>query len=251
MALLSRKLLIPLLGLVLAVYFYSGGDEFKPELLKGKRTIVTGASTGIGEQMAYHLAQMGSHVLITARTEEKLKKVVAKCLELGAPSAHYIAGSMDDMVFAESVVKKAENLLGGLDMLILNHIGNYYINFFNGDIKYVRKLMEINFLSYVTMTVAALPMLKDTNGSIVVVSSIAESALKVVGDLVRYPASPKEECALEIIKGGVLRQWEMYYKYEHTRIPLLFRDWAPQLLSSFMRSGLNVENLKGSNHSLY
>ncbi|XP_030077493.1 corticosteroid 11-beta-dehydrogenase isozyme 1 [Microcaecilia unicolor] len=293
MALLSRKLLIPLLGLVLAVYFYSGGDEFKPELLKGKRTIVTGASTGIGEQMAYHLAKMGSHVLITARTEEKLKKVVAKCLELGAPSAHYIAGSMDDMVFAESVVKKAENLFGGLDMLILNHIGDFYFNFFNGDIKYVRKLMEINFLSYVTMTVAALPMLKDTNGSIVVVSSVSgkigvpfvvpysatkfaldgffsslrqefilksvnvsitlciisyintESALKAIGHVVRNPPSPKEECALEIIKGGVLRQWEMYYKYEHIRIPLLFRDWAPQLLYSFMTSGLIVENVRG------
>lgn len=44
-------------------------------MLKGKRVIITGASSGIGEQMAYHLARMGSNILITARTEEKLKKV--------------------------------------------------------------------------------------------------------------------------------------------------------------------------------
>lgn len=47
-------------------------------MLKGKRVIVTGASTGIGEQMAYHLARMGSHIFITARTEAKLQKVNGK-----------------------------------------------------------------------------------------------------------------------------------------------------------------------------
>lgn len=47
-------------------------------MLKGKRVIVTGASTGIGEQMAYHLARMGAHILITARTEAKLQKVTGK-----------------------------------------------------------------------------------------------------------------------------------------------------------------------------
>jgi len=47
-------------------------------MLKGKRVLVTGASTGIGEQMAYHLARMGSHILITARTEAKLQKVNGK-----------------------------------------------------------------------------------------------------------------------------------------------------------------------------
>uniref|UniRef100_A0A8B9BUS0 SDR family NAD(P)-dependent oxidoreductase n=1 Tax=Anser brachyrhynchus TaxID=132585 RepID=A0A8B9BUS0_9AVES len=45
------------------------------EMLRGKRVIVTGASSGIGEQMAYHLARMGAHVLLTARTEAKLQKV--------------------------------------------------------------------------------------------------------------------------------------------------------------------------------
>lgn len=44
-------------------------------MLRGKRVIVTGASTGIGEQIAYHLARMGSHILITARTEARLQNV--------------------------------------------------------------------------------------------------------------------------------------------------------------------------------
>lgn len=64
-------------------------------------------------------------------------------------------------------------LAGGLDMLILNHVGTSYFGYFNGDVGHVRKLLEINFLSYVAMTTSALPMLKESEGSIVVVSSMA------------------------------------------------------------------------------
>uniref|UniRef100_A0A8U7NQ03 11-beta-hydroxysteroid dehydrogenase 1 n=1 Tax=Corvus moneduloides TaxID=1196302 RepID=A0A8U7NQ03_CORMO len=168
-----QKILIPFLGLVLAFWFYSARDTFKPEMLRGKRVIVTGASTGIGEQIAYHLARMGSHILITARTEAKLQNVVRRCLELGAASARFVSGTMEDTAFAQHVVREAQTSLGGLDMLILNHVGASYFGFFDGDVEHVRKLLEINFLSYVAMTTSALPMLKESEGSIVVVSSMA------------------------------------------------------------------------------
>ncbi|NP_001079807.1 hydroxysteroid (11-beta) dehydrogenase 1 L homeolog [Xenopus laevis] len=286
------KVLVAFAGIFLAVYFYSAGDVFEPAMLKGKRVIVTGASSGIGEQMAYHLAKMGSHILITARTEEKLKKVVAQCTQLGAASAHYIAGSMDNLTFAKQVVHKAENLFGALDMLILNHIGHTYFGYFDGNVDHVRGLLEINVLSYATMTVAALPMLKKSNGNIVVVSSIAgkiglplsvpysttkfaldgffsslrmefiqqntnvsitlcvisyidtDSAVKTVSGVIQQPAAPKEECALEIIKGGSLRKREVYYQYHATKIPLLLRDWAPELLQSLLLKNYNMDNFQ-------
>ncbi|XP_061488031.1 11-beta-hydroxysteroid dehydrogenase 1 [Rhineura floridana] len=288
---LLQKILVPFAGLILAFCFYSGKEDFKPGMLKGKHVIVTGASAGIGEQMAYHLARMGSHILITARTEGKLQKVVARCLELGAASASYINGNMEDMTFAQSVVKKAEDLWGSLDMLILNHVGVSYFNYFNRDVGHVQKLLDINFLSYVTMTVTALPMLKNSGGSIIVVSSLAgkvgfpfvvpysatkfaldgffsslrqefvmqntnisitlcilglidtENAMKAVSGVLKSSAAPKEECALEIIKGGALRQREVYYEYFSTKIPLLIRDWAPNLLDYIIRREYNVENL--------
>ncbi|NXE06606.1 DHI1 dehydrogenase, partial [Lophotis ruficrista] len=173
---LLLKIFIPLLGLALALYFYSAPENFNEEMLRGKRVIVTGASSGIGEQMAYHLARMEAHLLLTARTEAKLQKVVERCLELGAASARYVSGSMEDTTFPMVVVKEAEITWGGLDMLILNHIGFSHFNYFNGDVEHVRKLLETNFLSYVAMTVSALPMLKESEGSIVVVSSLAGKA---------------------------------------------------------------------------
>jgi len=48
--------------------------------------MVTGASSGIGEQMAYHLARMEAHLLLTARTEAKLQKVNGKQSVPGRPN---------------------------------------------------------------------------------------------------------------------------------------------------------------------
>lgn len=75
-----------------------------PEMLQGKRVIVTGASTGIGEQMAYHLARMGSHILITARTEAKLQKVNVKCLYMHVlHQAHSCRGTCTGSLLVVSV----------------------------------------------------------------------------------------------------------------------------------------------------
>jgi len=45
---------------------------------KGLKVVVTGASTGIGEQIAYKFASLGANILVTARTVAKLQKVVRK-----------------------------------------------------------------------------------------------------------------------------------------------------------------------------
>ncbi|NXI91009.1 DHI1 dehydrogenase, partial [Psophia crepitans] len=289
---LLLKVFTPLLGLALAFYFYSGPENFKEEMLRGKRVIVTGASSGIGEQMAYHLARMEAHLLLTARTEAKLQKVVERCLKLGAASARYVSGSMEDTTFPEVVVKEAENTWGGLDMLILNHIGHSHFNYFNGDVEHVRKLLETNFLSYVAMTVSALPMLKENEGSIVVISSLAgkvaspfvapysatkfaldgffsslrhefivdkvnvsitlcilgyintENAVRVVSHALRETPAPKEECALEIIKSGALRQRELHYPPWKIGSLLFLQAIAPDFLDSSIRSSYKVENVK-------
>lgn len=254
-----KKYLLPILGIFLAYYYYSADEEFRPEMLKGKKVIVTGASMGIGKEVAYHLAKMGAHVVVTARSEEALKKVVSDCLEYGAASAHYIAGTMENITFAEQFVAKAGKIMGGLDMLILNHIAKVAMEPFAGDTHLTRTVMEVNYISYVALSMAAIPMLKQSNGSIVVVSSVAgkmaspllapysaskfaldgffsslreeylltkinvsvtlcilglintDAAMNGISGILKAEASPKEDCALEIIKGGALRQEEVYY----------------------------------------
>lgn len=55
-------------------------------MLQGKKVIVTGASKGIGEAMAYQLAKMGAHLMVTARSKETLKKVRTLCPQSSVPS---------------------------------------------------------------------------------------------------------------------------------------------------------------------
>ncbi len=45
------------------------------ESVRGARVLITGASSGIGEQMAYHYAKFGAQIVITARRVDALKKV--------------------------------------------------------------------------------------------------------------------------------------------------------------------------------
>lgn len=282
-----KKYLLPILVLFLG-YYYSTNEEFRPEMLQGKKVIVTGASKGIGREMAYHLSKMGAHVVLTARSEEGLQKVVSRCLELGAASAHSIAGTMEDMTFAEQFVIKAGKLMGGLDMLILNHITATSMSLFHDDVHSVRRVMEVNFLSYVVLTTTALPMLKQSNGSIAVISSLAgkmslpliasysaskfaldgffsairkeyliskvnvsvtlcvlglidtETAMEKSSGIINFRASPKEECALEIIKGTALRKDEVYYD-SSSWTPILLGNPGRKIMEFLLLRGYNVD----------
>lgn len=142
------------------------------ESLKGARVVVTGASTGIGEQIAYHYARFGAQIVITARREKVLQQVVEKCLSLGAQKVFYIAADMAVETDPEKVVDFALEKLGGLDYLVLNHIGPSPFAMWDGDVEHTRWLMQVNFFSYVQMAWKALASLEQSKGSLVIVSSV-------------------------------------------------------------------------------
>ena len=64
-------------------------------LLKGKKTIITGASYGIGKSLAIGFADLGSEVGILSRSEDKLKNVVNEIKEKGY-SAYYEKGDVSN-----------------------------------------------------------------------------------------------------------------------------------------------------------
>ncbi|XP_016535738.1 hydroxysteroid 11-beta-dehydrogenase 1-like protein isoform X1 [Poecilia formosa] len=163
-----------LIGSILAAYLAMKwtAPSFHPESLKGARVLVTGASSGIGEQMAYHYARFGAQIVITARREKVLQQVAEKCLSLGAQKALYIPADMANESDPDRVVDFALEKLGGLDYLVLNHIGPTTFGMWEGDVEHTRWLMKVNFLSYIQMAWRALPSLEQSKGSLVVVSSL-------------------------------------------------------------------------------
>ncbi|XP_043986052.1 hydroxysteroid 11-beta-dehydrogenase 1-like protein isoform X4 [Gambusia affinis] len=164
-----------LIGSILVAYLAMKwtAPSFDPESLRGARVLVTGASSGIGEQMAYHYARFGAQIVITARREKVLQQVTEKCLSLGAQKALYISGDMSNESDPDKVVDFALEKLGGLDYLVLNHIGVTRFAMWDGDVDHVRWLMKPNFFSYVQMAWRALPSLEKSKGSMAIVSSMA------------------------------------------------------------------------------
>ncbi|NWR23683.1 DHI1L protein, partial [Emberiza fucata] len=129
-------------GVVAGLIAFFWKDDFNPESLSGARVLVTGASAGIGEQIAYHYARFGAEIVLTARREAVLQKVVEKCLTLGAKKIFYIPADMSSPSEPERVVQFAVQKLGGLDYLVLNHIGTNIFQEWAGDVEYTRWLLQ-------------------------------------------------------------------------------------------------------------
>ncbi|CAH1264665.1 HSD11B1L [Branchiostoma lanceolatum] len=173
-----------LLGSV-AVGIYWNYDGFDPESLRGATVVITGCSSGIGEEMAYQYARLGAKILITARRENRLKEVVAKAKSLGAQEAHYVAGDMGKAEDCERTIQTAKEKFGQLDYLVLNHVGSTKVSnaperILSGlswdedpDVDYFVDFLNVNLVSYVRLASLALPLLKESSGHIVVISSLA------------------------------------------------------------------------------
>ncbi|KAM9732008.1 hydroxysteroid 11-beta-dehydrogenase 1-like protein isoform 1-T1 [Dama dama] len=163
-----KVLLLTGLGALFFAYYWD--DNFDPASLQGARVLLTGVSAGVGEELAYHYTRLGSHLVLTAHTEAFLQQVVGNCRKLGAPKVFYIAADMASQT--ERVVQFALDKLGGLDYLVLNHLGAAPAGTRVRSSLSTRWLMQVNFLSYVQLTSSALPSLTDSKGSLVVVSSL-------------------------------------------------------------------------------
>ena len=74
--------------------------------LKEKTAVVTGASDGIGKQVALKLAKEGVNLALIARNEERLNEVKNKCIELDSPKVEgYICDISDNEKVKETVNK--------------------------------------------------------------------------------------------------------------------------------------------------
>jgi NAD(P)-dependent dehydrogenase (short-subunit alcohol dehydrogenase family) len=110
-------------GLLLASMRPPLMDSLRPRRdpvdLRGKRILVTGASSGIGEAGAVKLARKGATVVVAARRQELLDDVVERIVDAGG-EAHAHACDLSDLDAVDDLVARVERDLGGIDILINN-----------------------------------------------------------------------------------------------------------------------------------
>lgn len=87
--------------------------------MKDKVVVITGASSGLGEQIAYKIGELGGKVAIVARSDEKLKKVKDN-IEKKKGTAEYFVCDIQNLDEIKKTVDLITNKFGTIDILINN-----------------------------------------------------------------------------------------------------------------------------------
>ncbi|XP_067098878.1 dehydrogenase/reductase SDR family member 7 isoform X2 [Osmerus mordax] len=150
----------------------------KPETeLKGLVVWITGASSGIGEELAYQLAGCGSSLILSARRTDELNRVKLGCLKCSDLQDEDILVLPLDLLEREShdaKTKAAFQHFGRIDILINNGGRSQRSLFVETSVDVYQALMDLNFLGTVSLTKQVLlHMTQRGSGSIVTISSVA------------------------------------------------------------------------------
>ncbi len=140
--------------------------------LTGARTIVTGASSGIGRELAHELAHHGARLVVTSRREDRLRELEAELVAAGG-EAVAVVGDVTEDSLRRQLLETAVARWGGLDLLVNNAGMGVFGPFRESDPQRVRRIMEVNFFAPVELIRAALPHLMNGQAPMIVnVSSV-------------------------------------------------------------------------------
>lgn len=139
--------------------------------LKNKRVWITGASGGIGKEMAIQMANAGAKLILTARSVEKLESLKERLVgdeHLICPMDLSKTGEIPDTV--KKVLSKVETI----DVLVNNAGISQRSLVKDTHLEVDRKIMELDYFSKVVLTKSLLPhMTENQQGLIISISSVA------------------------------------------------------------------------------
>ncbi len=145
-------------------------------IFKENVVIITGASRGIGRELALRLAEQGAWLALGARDTDRLAKVAEKCRQRGG-KAIAIQTDVAEQVDCQNLVERTVEEYGRIDTLV-NNAGISMWALFDQveDLSVFEKIMQVNYMGSVYCTHYALPYLKETRGRLVAVSSLTGKA---------------------------------------------------------------------------
>jgi NAD(P)-dependent dehydrogenase (short-subunit alcohol dehydrogenase family) len=141
---------------------------------KGKRIMITGASSGIGLETALKIGEAGGEVLLVSRTREKLEEVAGRVEEAGG-TAHVHPCDLSDLDDIDRLAREVLEQHGGIDVLINNagrsirrSVARSYDRFHDFE-----RTMRLNYFGALKLILAFIPGMRERkSGHIINVSSI-------------------------------------------------------------------------------
>lgn len=146
--------------------------------LKGKVIWLTGASSGIGEALAYELSRKKVRMILSARRKEELERVKGNCHPLAQPEIRLLPFDLAEASNLQLITEAATHLFGHIDILINNGGVSQRSLAKDTQINVDRKIMEVDFFGTLSLTKYLLPhFIKRKSGHFVVVTS----AMGIIG----------------------------------------------------------------------
>jgi NAD(P)-dependent dehydrogenase (short-subunit alcohol dehydrogenase family) len=142
--------------------------------IRGKKILITGASSGIGLETAIKVGEAGGEVLLVSRTREKLEEVATQVEEAGG-TAHVHPADLSDLDDIDRLAAEVLEVHGGIDVLVNNagrsirrSVARSYDRFHDYE-----RTMQLNYFGALKLILAFLPGMRERkSGHIINVSSI-------------------------------------------------------------------------------
>jgi len=151
-------------------------------------TLITGASAGFGAEFARQLAAQGHNLVITARREERLRKLKAEIEKTSNVKIEIIPADLSKLPGIRKLVSEIKHKKIKIDFLVNNAGFGRYGDFTGFDYPELENLIHVNINALTYLTLEFLPqMKKDNSGSILFVSS--QGAFMAVPALSVYAAT--------------------------------------------------------------
>lgn len=141
-------------------------------MFSGKVIWITGASSGIGEELSKQLAKQKAKLILSARRIPELERVQQECLQYTTDVAILQVDLLDNAALP-AIAEKAIALFGRIDMLINNGGISQRSSVLETTADVEQRIMQTNYFSAITLTKAVLPQMeKNGFGNIILMSSI-------------------------------------------------------------------------------
>jgi len=143
-----------------------------PTSFKEKVIVITGASSGIGRELARQLAAQGAWLSLAARDAGRLEVVKAECKACGG-KAISVCTDVGEESQCATLIQKTVDAYGRINMLVNNAGVSMWVNLEDvSDLSIFERIMRVNYLGSVYCTYYALPYLRKTRGQLVGISSL-------------------------------------------------------------------------------
>jgi short-subunit dehydrogenase len=140
---------------------------------QGKSVLITGASSGIGKELAGQLGEAGAHLTLTARRSDLLEALALRLAAAGSPPPLVAPCDVTRDGEVERAVSEATRRWGKLDVVIANAGFGVVGALRDLSLDDYRRQFETNVFGVLRTIYAALPEIEKTGGNVVIVGSVA------------------------------------------------------------------------------